>query len=61
LCEHTRLIDRHDTAGRTVYDWRHYLAVLQRKHAALSVKGRRILPSRGRSNFPTRLRCVVVV
>jgi hypothetical protein len=27
----------------------------------MDVKGRRILPSRGRSNFPTRLRCVVVV
>ena len=27
----------------------------------LSVKGRRILRSRGRSNIPTRLRCVVVV
>jgi hypothetical protein len=26
-----------------------------------SVKGRRIFPSRGHSNFPTRLRCVVVV
>ena len=32
VCEHTRIIDRrHDTAGHTVYDWRHYLAVLQRK------------------------------
>jgi hypothetical protein len=29
--EHTRIIDRrHDTAGQTAYDWRHYLAVLQR-------------------------------
>ena len=36
LCEHTRLIDRrHDVGGRTVYDWRHYLAVLQRKPGAL--------------------------
>ncbi len=27
-----RIINRrHDTAGNTVYDWRHYLAVLQRK------------------------------
>lgn len=32
------------------------------KEAAIStVKGRRILPSRGRSNFPTLLRCAVVV
>ncbi len=36
LCEHTRIIDRRqDTAGQTVYDWRHYLAVLQRKPRAL--------------------------
>ncbi|HXR01546.1 MAG TPA: IS21 family transposase, partial [Pseudomonas sp.] len=36
LCEHTRLIDRsHDRPGRTVYDWRHYLAVIQRKPGAL--------------------------
>ncbi|MBS0426678.1 MAG: IS21 family transposase [Proteobacteria bacterium] len=36
VCEHTRIIDRrHDTAGQTVYDWRHYLAVLQRKPGAL--------------------------
>ena len=26
-----------------------------------AVKGRRIFPSHGRSDFPTRLRCVVVV
>jgi len=36
VCEHARIIDRrHDTAGQTVYDWRHYLAVLQRKPGAL--------------------------
>ena len=36
VCEHVRIIDRrHDTSGRTVYDWRHYLAVLQRKPGAL--------------------------
>jgi transposase len=36
LCEHARVIDRsHDTPGRTVYDWRHYLAVIQRKPGAL--------------------------
>lgn len=36
VCEHVRIIDRrHDLAGRTVYDWRHYLAVLQRKPGAL--------------------------
>jgi hypothetical protein len=36
LCEHQRIIERsHNTAGHTVYDWRHYLAVLQRKPGAL--------------------------
>jgi len=36
LCEHPRIIDRsHHMPGRTVYDWRHYLAVIQRKPGAL--------------------------
>jgi hypothetical protein len=36
ICEHCRIIDRsHDGPGQTVYDWRHYLAVLQRKPGAL--------------------------
>ena len=36
ICEHRRIIDRsHGAPGRTVYDWRHYLAVLQRKPGAL--------------------------
>jgi hypothetical protein len=36
VCEHARIIDRrHDVAGQTVYDWRHYPAVLQRKPGAL--------------------------
>ncbi len=36
LCEHLRIIDRsHSKPGRTVYDWRHYLAVIQRKPGAL--------------------------
>ena len=36
LCEHARLINRsHQQLGRTVYDWRHYLAVIQRKPGAL--------------------------
>jgi len=36
IAEHPRLIIRsHDALGRTVYDWRHYLAVLQRKPGAL--------------------------
>jgi transposase len=36
LCEHRRIIDRsHNNPGRTVYDWRHYLAVIQRKPGAL--------------------------
>ncbi len=36
VCEHARLIDRsHHLPGRTIYDWRHYLAVIQRKPGAL--------------------------
>jgi hypothetical protein len=36
LCEHPRIIDRsHQKPGRTIYDWRHYLAVVQRKPGAL--------------------------
>jgi len=36
LCEHERVIQRsHDLPGRTIYDWRHYLAVVQRKPGAL--------------------------
>jgi hypothetical protein len=40
LCEHARAIDRsHHLPGRTVYDWRHYLAVIQRKPGALGATG----------------------
>lgn len=36
LYEHARLIDlSHHLPGRTIYDWRHYLAVIQRKPGAL--------------------------
>jgi transposase len=36
LCEHARIIARsHHMPGRTLYDWRHYLAVIQRKPGAL--------------------------
>ena len=36
LCEHERLIQRsHHLPNRTIYDWRHYLAVIQRKPGAL--------------------------
>ena len=36
LCEHARIIARsHHLPGRTIYDWRHYLAVIQRKPGAL--------------------------
>jgi transposase len=36
ICEHPRIIERtHNGPGRTVYDWRHYLAVIQRKPGAL--------------------------
>ncbi len=36
VCEHARLIGRsHHKPGRTIYNWRHYLAVIQRKPGAL--------------------------
>jgi hypothetical protein len=36
LCDHPRLIQRsHQGPTRTIYDWRHYLAVIQRKPGAL--------------------------
>ena len=36
VCEHRRIIERsHNNPGQTVYDWRHYLAVIQRKPGAL--------------------------
>lgn len=36
LCEHARIVQRsHQLPGRTAYDWRHYLAVIQRKPGAL--------------------------
>jgi hypothetical protein len=36
ICEHWRVIDRsHNRQGQTIYDWRHYLAVIQRKPGAL--------------------------
>ena len=36
ICEHARIIARsHHQPGQTVYDWRHYLAVIQRKPGAL--------------------------
>lgn len=36
MCEHRRVFSRgHDRQGATVFDWRHYLSVLQRKPGAL--------------------------
>ena len=36
VCTHERIIDRsHRQPGRVIYDWRHYLAVVQRKPGAL--------------------------
>lgn len=36
VCEHRRIINRsHEAPGQTIYDWRHYLAVIQRKPGAL--------------------------
>jgi len=35
IAEHQRIIDRRHDFSRTIYDWRHYLSVLQRKPGAL--------------------------
>ena len=35
IAEHPRLITRSHDSGRTIYDWRHYLCVVQRKPGAL--------------------------
>jgi hypothetical protein len=35
IAEHPRTIRRSHDAGRTIYDWRHYLSVVQRKPGAL--------------------------
>ena len=36
ICKHPRIVERtHHGPGRTIYDWRHYLAVIQRKPGAL--------------------------
>lgn len=36
VCQHQRIFSRsHEGPGQTVYDWRHYLAVVQRKPGAL--------------------------
>jgi hypothetical protein len=35
IAQHERHFDRRHDGGKTIYDWRHYLAVLQRKPGAL--------------------------
>jgi hypothetical protein len=35
IAQHVRRINRSHNTGETIYDWRHYLAVLQRKPGAL--------------------------
>ena len=35
IAEYPRIIDRRHDVSRTIYDWRHYLSVLQRKPGAL--------------------------
>ena len=36
VCTHERIIERsHHKLGKVIYDWRHYLAVIQRKPGAL--------------------------
>ena len=35
VAEHVRVFNRHKSPGQTVYDWRHYLSVAQRKPGSL--------------------------
>jgi hypothetical protein len=35
ICTHERIIERSHRPGSVIYDWRHYLAVVQRKLGAL--------------------------
>jgi hypothetical protein len=35
ICTHERIIERSLWPGSVIYDWRHYLAVVQRKLGAL--------------------------
>jgi len=49
LCEHDRLIQRsHHLPARTIYDWRHCLAVIQRKPPSHGLQANRCpLPGKG--------------
>jgi hypothetical protein len=54
ICTHERIIDRsHRQPGRVIYDWRHYLAVVQRKPGALRSE-RRTPPVRESRERPLR-------
>lgn len=56
LCEHARLIQRsHDLPSRTIYDWRHYLAVVQRKIVPYAMVRR--LPNCPRPSGGCKIRC----
>lgn len=35
VAEHVRVFNRHKSPGQTIYDWRHYLSVAQRKPGSL--------------------------
>jgi len=59
LCEHDRIIERsHHLPGRTIYDWRHYLAVIQRKlHRGEFIDGAHNLASPGASTDDPKPSC----
>lgn len=35
IAQHVRVFNRHHSPGQTLYDWRHYLSILQRKPGAI--------------------------
>lgn len=57
IAEHQRVFTRdHSVTGRTIYDWRHYLSVVQRKPGAL----RNGAPFRELPESFKRLQCVLL-
>jgi hypothetical protein len=56
ICTHVRIIERsHRQPGRVIYDWRHYLAVVQRKLGALRLSRQICFSNR----LPGNERCAV--
>ena len=53
VCEHDRIIERsHNQPPRTIYDWHHYLAVVQRKPGALRMSHGAATGPRPMANAP---------